>query len=92
MLLGMFMKENDPGGFGESLAASLTLVALHSAGRFADLFKVRLSLIALQLAVIWACWIWTKIAGACKFFHAVSLGVNSHQSYPKKHYRGRLSI
>jgi hypothetical protein len=56
----MFTKENCPGGFREGLAASLTLVALYPTGRFADLFKVRLRLIALQLTVIRAYCVWLK--------------------------------
>ena len=78
VLLGMFQIENGPGSFSEGLAASLTLVALYPAGRFADLFKVRLSLIALQLPEIWASCVWIKIIGSGKFFHFVSLGINLH--------------
>jgi hypothetical protein len=85
MLLSMFAEENGSGGFREGLAASLTLVALCPAGRFADLFKVRLSLIALQLSKIWTSCVWTKIFGSGKFFHFVSLGIDLHRSYPKKH-------
>lgn len=85
MLWGMFVEENRSGGFGEGLAARLTLVALDPTGRFTDLFKVRLSLITLQLAVIRASWVWTKIFGSGKFFHFVSLGIDLHRSYLKKH-------
>ena len=38
MLLGMFAEENCPPGFCEGLAASLTLVTLYPAGRFAESF------------------------------------------------------
>jgi hypothetical protein len=82
----MFSIENCPCGFCEGLATSLTLVALYATGRFADLFKVRLSLIALQFAIVWASCVWTKIFGSDKFLHFVSLGIDLHRCYPKKHY------
>ena len=75
MLRGMFSIEYGPCGFREGLAASLTLVALYATRRFADLFKVRLSLIALQFPIIRASCVWTKIFGLGKFLHVVSLGI-----------------
>ena len=75
MLLGMFSIEYGPFGFGEGLAASLTLVALYATPCFADLSKVRLSLVALQFPIIRTSCVWTKIFGSGKFPHVVSLGI-----------------
>jgi hypothetical protein len=69
VLWGALPKKERSGGFREGLAAGLSLVALDAFLRMAGFDKVLPGLIAMELAVIWAGFIWTRISWLGKSFH-----------------------